>query len=335
LKARLLSPSLLVIGVSAALAALVCWQVCAAEPGPCGLAISGLLLNTPAGSAVPISARDFPLGGFHTPTGKSDDIRHVEQFLLCQREVTVAQYAAFIAAGGYTDQQYWSADGWAWQQANGITAPESWERQYAGATTKPAAAESVPAESGGDAPASAVALPLSIAPRLRPPADPQTMPVSGVSYYEAEAFARWADGRLPSELEWEAAMRGSEGRIYPWGNEWDAARCTSADSGVGRTPPPLRGAGMWSATPEGVEDLLGSVWEWTDQPVADYPDYPLPESFSPTMRILRGGSYWSYEWNGQRLLPALRLLQDPGYRQRDTGFRVAFDLVREPSATAQ
>jgi formylglycine-generating enzyme required for sulfatase activity len=146
------------------------------------------------------------------------------------------------------------------------------------------------------------------------------LPVTGVSYFEAEAFAKWAGGRLPSELEWEAALRGAAGRIYPWGDAWDAALCNTADSGKLELKP----AGAVSANPAGVQDLIGSLWEWTGEVIADYPDYGLPPDYLGSMHVLRGGSYWDREWQGTRFLPAMRLFQDGGYRQRNVGIRLAY-----------
>ena len=146
------------------------------------------------------------------------------------------------------------------------------------------------------------------------------LPVTGVSYFEAEAFANWAGGRLPSELEWEAALRGAAGRIYPWGDVWDPVRSNTADCGVTELKP----AGAASANQAGVEDLIGSLWERTSDVIADYPDYSLPPDYLGSMHVLRGGSYWNREWQGTHFLPAMRQFQDGGYRQRNVGIRLAY-----------
>jgi formylglycine-generating enzyme required for sulfatase activity len=104
-------------------------------------------------------------------------------------------------------------------------------------------------------------------------------PVTGVNWYEASAYCAWAGVRLPREAEWERAARGTEGRMYPWGNEEpDATRANYRETGPGHpTPVGLYPAG---ATPEGIHDLAGNVWEWVEGPYEEGASH-----------VLRGGSW--------------------------------------------
>lgn len=102
-------------------------------------------------------------------------------------------------------------------------------------------------------------------------------PVSGIKYRDAEAYARWAGKRLPTEDEWEAAARGEDGRNWPWGNEFEPGRCNSREANI--SLPSEVGIFPQGASPYGALDMAGNVWELTTSQW---------EGFGNT---IRGGSY--------------------------------------------
>jgi formylglycine-generating enzyme required for sulfatase activity len=123
-------------------------------------------------------------------------------------------------------------------------------------------------------------------------------PVVRVTWHEAVAYCRWARVRLPSEAEWERAARGVEGRPYPWGSEEpDTRRANYRNAQIG-APTPV-GLFPKGATPDGIEDMAGNVWEW----VADwYGDYPNARQCNPSGpasgegRVLRGAGWINVWW---------------------------------------
>jgi formylglycine-generating enzyme required for sulfatase activity len=107
-------------------------------------------------------------------------------------------------------------------------------------------------------------------------------PVTWVSLEDARAYALWAGKRLPHEWEWQYAAQGGDGRVYPWGSAWDAAAVPPPDKGRARREPTAVDAYPRGASPFGVMDLVGNVWQWTDE----YSDEHTRAA------ILRGGSYY-------------------------------------------
>jgi formylglycine-generating enzyme required for sulfatase activity len=162
-------------------------------------------------------------------------------------------------------------------------------------------------------------------------------PVVQISYQDAIAYCNWLaevtsrQYRLPSEAEWEKGARGSDGRIYPWGNDWEVGWCNSVESGSGDSMPV--GAYPVGESPYGLLDMAGNVWEWTrslwgkelNKPDFRYPYRPGDgrenvRAGNDILRVLRGGSWGS---NGDVARCAFRYWDLPDFRCNNVGFRVA------------
>lgn len=205
-------------------------------------------------------------------------------FFIDRYAVSNAQFRRFIAAGGYERQEWWSSAGWRWRLATRRISPRFWPREE-----------------------------LAL----------ETHPVVGISWYEADAYARSAGKRLPSEAEWERAARGVDARRYPWGNNFELGRCNSADLWLQRE---IRDYRDWyahffvlrpwrtrtlttpvdsfpgGASPQGVLNMGGNVWEWcADWYAEDY--YARSPRENPrgagdgSEKLCRGGSFGYFGWS--------------------------------------
>ena len=219
-----------------------------------------LLLGHVGDPRVPDDIRD-PAAWVTVPAGtyfygdKKQPYQIEQPFEISKYPVTNAQYRRFLERGpngepsGFETEANWHPLGWQWCQKENIVEPARWRDSCFNA---------------------------------------QTQPVVGISWWEADAFCRWAGYRLPHEREWEAAARGPEGWKYPWGDAWEAGRCNGGDSSFDRTSP----VGMF---PRGVSDcgaydMAGNVWTWC----ANHYSEEATEDDSNAGRVLRGGSWGSH-----------------------------------------
>ena len=251
--------------------------------------------ETPLESAAPpVAWQDFPeglrlighgVGGF---AFDNEEPRHrvfVAAFRLASRLVTSGEYQSFIADGGYERPEFWLSDGWAAKVAQGWSAPLYWE------------------DRGGRQSIMTLA-----GPRVRDEAEP----VCHVSFYEADAYARWADARLPSEAEWEIAAADHVVN----GNLLDGMES------------PLQPLAAPRAS--GLNQLFGDVWEWTVSPYTAYPGYrpaagaigEYNGKFMCNQFVLRGGSCATPR---SHIRPTYRNFFPPEARWQFTGFRLATD----------
>lgn len=280
---------------------------------------SGAMIRVPAGPF----EMGASLGGFAYDNERPRHRRQVGTFEIGRHPVTNAEYVEFIAAGGYLDASLWTEEGWAWAREAGLAAPRYWVP--AGAETPPGTevARVVSRDTG----------PAGWTRRTSLGAGPLVPdePVVHVCCHEAEAYARFASARLPTEAEWEKAATwdpdDSGTRPFPWGHEAPSARRANLDQ-LRFGPAPI-GSFPLGRSAIGCQQMLGDVWEWTATPLHGYDGFeafPYAEYsqvfFGPDYRVVRGGSWatrpavarnsfrnWDYPIRRQ-IFAGLRLARD-------------------------
>ena len=219
---------------------------------------------------------------------------YLDAYYIDKHEVTFGEYEQFIQDGGYEKKRFWTKEGWEFIQSNEIKGYLTLGQPLAGKTTQK----------------------LYNAPN---------QPVIGISWYEADAYCRWAGKRLPTEAEWEKAARGEKGFLYPWGNEMIFENIPYRITNGRRTV--SVGSFPKGASPYGVRDMAGNVWEWCRDwyDGAYYTKSPSQNPQGPksgTHHVLRGGGWGSTRLQLQSIY---RYYDLPTYRGFNVGFRCASD----------
>lgn len=231
---------------------------------------------------------------------------HVETFAIDAVPVTNGDFLRFVADGGYDREELWTERGWQHRREAGLIAPGFWEQDPDGTWWRRVFGRRVP---------------------VRP-----AQPVVHVSWFEADAYARWAGKRLPTEAEWEKAARldpaDGGSRRFPWGDDEIASH--HANLGQRHLEPADVGAYPDGASALGVEQLMGDVWEWTSSDFEQYPGFemfPYPEYsevfFGGDYKVLRGGSFGT---DPTAIRSTFRNWDHPIRRQIFSGFRCARDV---------
>jgi iron(II)-dependent oxidoreductase len=256
---------------------------------------------------IPISGGEFVMGpDNHAQTLDNERNAHVvdlPDFLIDATPVTNEAYAQFVEDGGYQRPEFWDDRDWEYIKREGITTSKHWYQ--------PEPHSWWTERFGFDEP-------------LNPAA-----PVVHVSWYEADAYARWAGKRLPTEAEWEKAAswdpRTGTKRLYPWGNDEPTPAHANLDQLAFRAAEV--GAYPEGASAYGVLGMIGDVWEWTSSELYAYPGFeafPYREYsaifIGPGYKVLRGGS-WATRPSAIR--NTFRNWDYPTRRQLFCGFRCA------------
>jgi len=298
------------------------------DPRPgVGVRTDGLLdlvwCEVPAGPFTMGSNMKQDTDAFDDESPQHDEKSIEHPYLMSKHPVTNEQYAAFVETGGYRERNYWkkaeAVGVWKEGRIKGFMDDEPRNRSFD------------------------FGMPFNL----------PNNPVVGITWYEALAFCQWLTEqlpraergflfkditdvslksaiaskqlivRLPTEAEWEKAARGTDGRLFPWGNEFDASRCNMGQTGINGTC--AVGIFPTGASPYGLMDMSGNVWEWCSTKWADnYKGYANGVAEREMLegeisRVLRGGAWYG---NSEYVRCACRFWFNPSDRSYDIGFRV-------------
>jgi serine/threonine-protein kinase len=152
------------------------------------------------------------------------------------------------------------------------------------------------------------------------------LPVTNVDWYAANEYARWAKKRLPTEEEWEFAARGTDGRLYVWGNEWKHGMANANNLNKGMVE-----VGTYKgASPFEIYDMIGNAWEWTASPLTAYPNGTMPNREpNKEYKIIRGGAFNSDKFAATTTRRGFYGAKGESYGYSNTSFRCAKDASSE------
>jgi len=266
--------------------------------------------NIPLNEMVHIPGGLYDLGfsgdGFCYDNELPEHRVYLEVFKIDVAPVTNAQYMDFIKDGGYLDHKFWLADGWDLVQDKGWNAPLYWVQEGNSWVKKDFRGlhQIVPEE-----------------------------PVVNVSYYEADAYSKWAGKRLPTEAEWEKAASWNENlqskTLYPWGNEKPSVWCTNLLESFLWGPTKI-GSYHDGKSYYGCHQMLGDVWEWTSSEYVLYPGFKsrffeYTDKWAINQKVLKGGSFAT---PSAQISNSYRNYFKPHERIVFAGFRCASEVAR-------
>lgn len=282
-----------------------------------GAVAVGEMIGVPAGAF----AMGAPTGPFAYDNELPRHTASTDAFEIGRYPVTNGEYLDFMAAGGYDDRALWNDAGWNWKEEAGLAAPQYWRPVGSNGNLSARRAQEA-ARSGGVASWERA---TSLGAEVLRASDP----VIHVCRYEAQAYARFAGARLPTEIEWEKAAAwdpdSGESFPYPWGTRPPEDVHANLDATAFGVAP--AGAFPEGRSPVGCEQMLGDMWEWTASSFGAYPGfqaYPYDDYsavfFGDEYAVLRGAS-WATDAGVAR--NTFRNWDYPIRRQIFAGFRLA------------